>query len=293
MSITPQAIKDQEFQVKFRGYDAIEVKAYLELLAEEFFELHEARSRQEEEYEELLEQNREQQEEKETLIGECREREGDLESNSRKFEEKDREISDLKEKVEKLEADAKSAGEETEKELQALSEREAELLAEIDELNNQLQAEKDNTAGQKKESDKLQTEVELLQKQIDDLRTEEVEFRSTIVAAQKFADDVKNKAEEEAIKLLEDAQEEVEMFRKEAETRLASLPIEIEELEGRKTRVRLELRNVLHSYLEQLDEEPNTSAPDNGEDVADLFLSIPLDEDGNPVKESGEEEALS
>ena len=41
MSITPQAIKDQEFQVKFRGYDAIEVKAYLELLAEEFFELHE------------------------------------------------------------------------------------------------------------------------------------------------------------------------------------------------------------------------------------------------------------
>ena len=49
MSITPQAIKDQEFQVKFRGYDAIEVKAYLELLAEEFFELHEARSRQDEE----------------------------------------------------------------------------------------------------------------------------------------------------------------------------------------------------------------------------------------------------
>ena len=41
MSITPQAIKDQEFQVKFRGYDTLEVKAYLELLAEEFFELHE------------------------------------------------------------------------------------------------------------------------------------------------------------------------------------------------------------------------------------------------------------
>ena len=41
MSMTPQVIKDQEFQVKFRGYDAIEVKAYLELLAEEFFELNE------------------------------------------------------------------------------------------------------------------------------------------------------------------------------------------------------------------------------------------------------------
>lgn len=30
MAITPQAIKDQEFQVKFRGYDTVEVKAYLE-----------------------------------------------------------------------------------------------------------------------------------------------------------------------------------------------------------------------------------------------------------------------
>jgi len=36
MAITPQAIKDQEFRVKFRGYDEIEVKAYLELIAEEF-----------------------------------------------------------------------------------------------------------------------------------------------------------------------------------------------------------------------------------------------------------------
>ncbi len=39
MAITPQAIQDQEFQSKFRGYDTVEVKAYLELIAEEFYEL--------------------------------------------------------------------------------------------------------------------------------------------------------------------------------------------------------------------------------------------------------------
>ena len=39
--ITPQIIKDQEFQTKFRGYDPIEVKAYLDLIAEEFFDLQE------------------------------------------------------------------------------------------------------------------------------------------------------------------------------------------------------------------------------------------------------------
>ena len=49
MSITPQTIKDQEFQTKFRGYDTIEVKAYLDLIAEEFFELLEAKNRQDQE----------------------------------------------------------------------------------------------------------------------------------------------------------------------------------------------------------------------------------------------------
>ena len=53
MAITPQAIKDQEFQTKFRGYDPIEVKGYLELVAEEFFELLEKVRQQEEEIEVL------------------------------------------------------------------------------------------------------------------------------------------------------------------------------------------------------------------------------------------------
>jgi DivIVA domain-containing protein len=48
MTITPQAIRDQDFQTRFRGYDAIEVKGYLELVAEEFFELLEKIRHQEE-----------------------------------------------------------------------------------------------------------------------------------------------------------------------------------------------------------------------------------------------------
>jgi len=54
MAITPQAIKDQEFQSKFRGYDPIEVKGYLELVAEEFFEILEKVRQQEGEYEALV-----------------------------------------------------------------------------------------------------------------------------------------------------------------------------------------------------------------------------------------------
>ncbi len=51
--LKPQAIKDQEFQVKFRGYDPVEVRNFLELLAEDFFE--------------LLEQNQELKEQIDTL----------------------------------------------------------------------------------------------------------------------------------------------------------------------------------------------------------------------------------
>ena len=52
---TPQQIKDQEFETKFRGFDPIEVRDYLETIANEFFELQEQCKEQEEELERLKE----------------------------------------------------------------------------------------------------------------------------------------------------------------------------------------------------------------------------------------------
>ncbi|MDP3481389.1 MAG: DivIVA domain-containing protein, partial [Desulfoprunum sp.] len=72
MSITPQAIKDQEFQIKFRGYDSLEVKAYLELLAEEFFELHEQNRKLTEESTVFFDQNEVLQREKEEFLKDTR-----------------------------------------------------------------------------------------------------------------------------------------------------------------------------------------------------------------------------
>jgi len=51
MAITPQLIKDQEFQIKFRGCDPLEVRDYLETIADEFFELQEQCKEQFEELE--------------------------------------------------------------------------------------------------------------------------------------------------------------------------------------------------------------------------------------------------
>ena len=70
--LTPQAIKDQEFQIKFRGYDAIEVKAYLELLAEDYFELSEQNRIHVEEIESLVAEQKSLTLEKEALVVEVK-----------------------------------------------------------------------------------------------------------------------------------------------------------------------------------------------------------------------------
>jgi len=98
--LTPQAIKDQEFQIKFRGYDAIEVKAYLELLAEDFFEVTERNRVLTEEVETLRAEKIEVEAEKEALVIEVKEGQDSAEGVQFEIEKehknKDQEIDELK-----------------------------------------------------------------------------------------------------------------------------------------------------------------------------------------------------
>ena len=102
MSITPQAIKDQEFQVKFRGYDAIEVKAYLELLAEEFFELHEQNRKMAEEGAGLANDVETLQREKEEAQREGRKRIEELEKLKDEIKRHENQIIALQKEAEEL-----------------------------------------------------------------------------------------------------------------------------------------------------------------------------------------------
>lgn len=287
MSITPQAIKDQEFQVKFRGYDAIEVKAYLELLAEEFFELHEARRQQEEEFAELTEENRQLKEEKDELFIQSSEREGDAETDKKLIREKDLEIGELKTKVAELESAAEEAQQDLEHHIGEWDERESEFKEKVKRLEDQAQQEQGATSEARNDADKLRGKITMLEEQIETLKKEEVDFKSTIVAAQKFADDVRGKAEEEATALLDEAREDVESFKREAEQTLSDLPLEIEELKEKKTKVREELRGILNSYLKHLEETEDVEDPTDVEELSDLFQSINLtdEENGEPDQE--------
>lgn len=285
MSITPQAIKDQDFQVKFRGYDTIEVKAYLELLAEEFFELHELRRKQEDDYAELYELAEALKQEREALLEEGRTREQRSEASVLQFLEKDEIIVDLQKQIEALEQKVEGAEQEKSLQQEAWERQETELRKEIAQLRDRLDDRQHVASENSDEVEKLRTQVETLEAQIAEFRKEEVDFKVALVAAQRFADDVRKKAREEADVMLEQAIEEVETFRRESEKELARLPVEIDILRQQRLKVRDDLKAVLISYLEQLDGGPAVSAADGDDDLSELFQSIPLggDEDTEPM----------
>lgn len=267
--LTPQAIKDQEFQIKFRGYDAIEVKAYLELLAEDFFEVTEQNRVQAEEIEALRAEQESLVREKETLIAEVKASQDNADGIQSDIDEgykhKDLEIEELREKL--------AAAEKKVEEHQLQSEAQAEK---IEELEEQLTGDMSLSQQEQSELEKLRVRVAVLEETNNELKKEGVDFKTTILAAQKFADSLRETSETEAAQLLENARLEVEKFKADAEAELAHLPKEINQLKEKKGRVKEELKNTLLAYLNALDEFPEEIIDSNGDDLSDLFESIEI-----------------
>jgi DivIVA domain-containing protein len=272
--LTPQSIKDQEFQTKFRGYEPIEVKAYLELLAEDFFELTEQNRLQAEEIETLLAEQESLQRGKEALIAEMKisqeNADGVQSEIQNRYKQKDQEIAELTEKLEFVSAS-----------LVSLEEQNAAYLEKIAEMEAKLAGDQGASLQEQAEIEKLRGRIELLEEQNRELKQEGTDFKTTILAAQKFADNLRQTSQEDARKIMAEARAEVERFRDEAEAELARLPVEIEKLNQKKIQVRKELETTLYSYLEAL-EEPTPSETDAKEDdLADLFQSIQIPDDEN------------
>ena len=267
--LTPQAIKDQEFQIKFRGYDAIEVKAYLELLAEDFFEVTEQSRVQAEEIEALRAEQESLVREKETLIAEVKASQDNADGIQSDIEEgykhKDLEIQELKDKLAVAEQKAEELQQENGIQTEKIEELEEQLTGDLG-LGSQDQA----------ELDKLRARVAVLEETNNELKKEGVDFKTTILAAQKFADSLRATSEADAAQLLENARLEVETFKADAEAQLAHLPKEITELKEKKDRVKEELKNSLLAYLKALDEFPDESIAPDGDDLSDLFESIEI-----------------
>lgn len=268
--LKPQAIRDQEFQIKFRGYDPIEVKSYLELLADDFFELSEEnRSLQErlrscseksedqvkapgalealEGVEDLdLEEEREEQHE---TLRELRAKLAHAESRIDNLSTENMgylsQVGDLSKQLEIFESEAAAEGKEREelmKQVTALTRQNAELK----EKNSE-------AAREDAERKRLAAELDRLQAENALLKEEEGSLKKTLVSAQSFADTLRADAEKDAASMIEEAKVEVAACTAQLEETVARLSAEIEALEGQKVEVREELRGVLERYMSALD----------------------------------------
>jgi DivIVA domain-containing protein len=273
--LTPQSIKDQEFQTKFRGYEPIEVQAYLDLLAEDFFELTEENRVQAEEIEALLAEQDSLQKAKEALAAEVKisqeNAEGIQEEVQDGYKHKDQEIIELSEQLGSMKTVV--AG---------LEEEKTAYQEKITALETTLAGGEGAILQEQAEIEKLRGRVELLEEQNSELKQEGVDFKTTILAAQKFADNLRQTSQDDAQKIMDDAHAEIENYRAEAEAELARLPKEIEELNQTKIQVRKELETTLYSYLEALEEPPTSVVVEKEDDLSDLFQSIQIP-DGESV----------
>lgn len=273
--LTPQSIKDQEFQTKFRGYEPIEVRAYLELLAEDFFELTEQNRLQAEEIESLVAEQESLQKSKDALVDELRISQENVEGIQEEiqggYKQKDAEITDLTEKLAAVTAS-----------LADLEEQNTAYREKIAEMETQLVAGSGAGLHEQVEKEKLRGRIELLEEQNRELKQEGMDFKTTILTAQKFADNLRQTSQEDAKKIMAEARAEIDRFRMEAEAELARLPLEIEELHQQKLKVRKDLETTLYAYLEALealDTSQAAAANTKEDDLADLFQSIQLPDD--------------
>jgi DivIVA domain-containing protein len=291
MSITPQVIKDQEFQVKFRGYDAIEVKAYLELLAEEFFELHDQNRVLAEDIEGLTAEKHTLESELEKLQKEIKSLRDELQQSRIGAGRKDDDLAALQQEMKELKTKLDGSRKETdlakevvdaaEKRMRSEQEKAAiRLREEVEAGEARVAEEKEQSNNLRFENEQLRQRLELLENQYQELKKGEMDFKTTIVAAQKFSEDLRRRAEEETTELMEKARQDVELFRRKAHEELARLPIEIERLQNRRVEVRDELKALLNTYLQQLDAFPGSQASDPEGDLMELYQTIQLPDVG-------------
>jgi len=279
MTITPQLIKDQEFESKFRGFDPIEVKDYLETIADEFFELQEKCKEQEEELG-LFREARESSEEYNSSL------ETDMEFTRKISEELKDGCAQKEEKIQELIA-----------EVEELQLRIADMEQENAERDEEASAVEAVRKDGEIEAESLRNKIVILQEQNNELKKEEVDFKSTLATAQRFAEDLKERSQVEAIELVEEARAEIERIRDDAQEELDRLPLEIQALENKKETARAEVKALLENYLETIDvffpegSEGTTAesdAMDFEDDGGDLFQKIVLSADGTVSPEDAE-----
>ena len=238
MAITPQSIKDAEFQLKMRGYDQVEVRAYLERVAEDYLKLIEELGRQAKGVKVLTLENKQ------------------LRQNGKSGEQ---EISAVQVAFNNLKKECQQERQVVDKQKDAL----AALGQMVDQLEGEKRAVSQKLGRAETKIQKLMTEMsqermrskknfhrfQQLEKKQKNTAKEELELKKTLAAAQKFSEEMIQKSEQQASEVLGQARLEIEKIRREAREELAYFPAEIKRMKAEHRRVKEQLQAVVKSYL--------------------------------------------
>lgn len=149
------------------------------------------------------------------------------------------------------------------------------------------------------ENKTLNAKLEELTKEMATYHNQEKTFQNAILSAQNIAEEMKEKSRQEAEELLSKAQEETKQLREDANTEVAGLEKEVDRLRDLKAQAQRDLRQLLQSYLDQLESGDFSSLDDpvsaSEDDLSDLYQKIDLSDDlldAAPQEENmpGEEE---
>jgi cell division initiation protein len=104
-----------------------------------------------------------------------------------------------------------------------------------------------------RENDRLRQQIVALEAQLSQYRELEGGLKSTLVSAQKVADDLKQNAQQEAARLIAEAQGRVELMMQRAQTRVEEAGREIDTLKMKRREVQTNIEACVSSLQNTLD----------------------------------------
>ncbi len=113
------------------------------------------------------------------------------------------------------------------------------------------------------EKKSLASVVDSLTAELNSLKNEENSFKNAIISAQRVADEMMQRSQDQANSLLAKAQDEVSELKDAAHKEISALEYRVDELRGVQTRLRDDLRQVIGTYLEQIEQTFGTLNTDN------------------------------
>lgn len=242
MTITPQNIKDTEFRTKMRGYDVVEVRTFLERIAEEYLGHIEQEKDRERRISELRDENDRLLAENEGWANEV--------ARSREANEQLTEEHRLqKEQYEKQKRKIKTC----QLTIDRLQQENLDILSKFGLVQKRLKGMKTIVVKERTLNKKMLNKIHSLESQNEQAKKEEAYLKKTLAAANKFSEDLIQKSEQQASDIFNSTRREIERLRSEAKEELAYFPTEIKRMKEEYDMVRNQLRTIVSQYLESLD----------------------------------------